>query len=59
MSFATLLTEIELASRWRLKAETLRQQRSRGTSVVPWISIGRTVRYRLADVQAAERLHSK
>jgi hypothetical protein len=59
MSVPPMLTERELAERWRLKAATLRQHRSREASVLPYVTIGRTVRYRLTDVVAAERRHSK
>lgn len=51
------LTERELAARWRLAPSSLQQQRHRGTSVIPFLKIGRAVRYALSDVLAAERLH--
>jgi len=53
------LTERELAKRWRLSPSSLQQQRHRGVSPVPWLKIGRAVRYALPDVLAAERLHPR
>lgn len=52
-----LLTERELAERWRMSYETLRSRRGRKQSVIPFVRIGRSVRYRLADVERAERAH--
>jgi hypothetical protein len=53
------LTEHELAERWRMKPDSLRVARSRGSNLVPFWTIGRAVRYRLSDVRAAERLHPR
>lgn len=50
----TLLTERELAARWRLAPETLANQRSQGKGVA-YVRLGRTIRYRLVDVIAYEQ----
>lgn len=51
-----LLTENDLAARWRLSPKTLQAARIRGT-LVRYVKIGRAVRYRLADVIAYEQTH--
>ncbi len=48
-----LLTERQLADRWQLSPATLTNQRSASRGC-PWVRIGATVRYRLADVLAYE-----
>lgn len=55
----TLLTEFDLARRQNRSVKTIRNQRVLGGGV-PFIKIGRLVRYRLSDVIAWEnaRLHS-
>ncbi|GJE09141.1 helix-turn-helix transcriptional regulator [Methylobacterium longum] len=55
----TLLTEFDLARRQNRSVKTIRNQRVLGGGV-PFIKIGRLVRYRLSDVIPWEnaRLHS-
>lgn len=53
-----LLTEFELAARHRRSVKTLRNDRVAGR-YVPFIKIGRHVRYRLADVLAYESQHRR
>lgn len=48
-----LLTEGQLAARWQISLKKLQADRWRGNGV-PFVKIGRLVRYRLADVQAYE-----
>lgn len=48
-----LLSEAELASRWGYASGSLKNQRSEGRGL-PFVRIGRTVRYRLSDVLAYE-----
>lgn len=48
-----LLTESELAERWSRSARTLRNDRSARRGV-PYVKLGGSVRYRLADVEAYE-----
>jgi hypothetical protein len=49
----TILTESELARRHQRSVKTIRNLRVRG-GYVPFLKIGRHVRYRLADVLAYE-----
>jgi helix-turn-helix protein len=51
------LTDEELASRWRLSPKTLRNARVAGT-LIGFVKIGRSVRYRLSDVIAFEQQSS-
>lgn len=51
-----LLTESDLAARWRVSPKTLQAARSQGR-LVRFLKIGRAVRYRLADVVAFEAAH--
>jgi hypothetical protein len=48
-----LLTESQLAQRWQISAKKLQADRCSGRGV-PFVRIGRRVRYRLADVEAYE-----
>ena len=48
-----LLTEHELAQRWSVSIKTLQNRRVTGGGV-PFLKLGRSVRYRLADVVAFE-----
>jgi hypothetical protein len=48
-----LLTSRDLAARWGLHPGTLANQRSAGRGL-PFIRLGRNVRYRLSDVLAVE-----
>jgi hypothetical protein len=50
------LSTNELAERWAMSPRTLANHRSLGIGV-PYVKLGRVVRYRLADVLAAERAH--
>ena len=49
----TLLTELQLASRWLISVKTLQNARVVGGGL-PYIKIGRAVRYRLIDIEAFE-----
>jgi hypothetical protein len=55
MEQAAYLTTPELACRWRLSPGTLRNERAAGRSRVPYLCIGRSVRYSLEAVMAYER----
>lgn len=48
-----LLTERELAERWRCSRGSLANQRSRGEGP-PFLKLGVLVRYRLADIASYE-----
>jgi len=48
------LNEKQLAERWGVSARTLHAARVKGTGV-PFVRIGRSVRYRLEDVLAYEQ----
>jgi hypothetical protein len=48
-----LLTTHDLAERWGLHPGTLANQRSAGRGL-PFVRLGRSVRYRLSDVLAVE-----
>jgi excisionase family DNA binding protein len=48
------LTTGQLAERTGIPAETLRQWRRRGTGPA-YLKLGRSIRYRLADLEAWER----
>lgn len=50
----TLLTEKELAERWRMSPASFRTQRASGRSVIPYLKIGGAVRYRLSVVREYE-----
>jgi hypothetical protein len=49
---ARLLTRRELADRWSLSTETLKRRERCG--LLPFLKLGRGVRYRLADVEHLE-----
>lgn len=49
-----LLTEKELAQRWRMSPASFRTQRASGRSVIPYLKIGGSVRYRLSVVREYE-----
>ena len=48
------LTERQLADRWQISTRTLQAARVKGSGV-PFVRIGRAVRYRLEDVLAYEQ----
>lgn len=48
------LNEYELAERHKRSVKTVRNERLRGAGV-PFVRIGRSVRYRLSDVERFER----
>lgn len=50
------LNTAELARRLRMHPTSLSTQRCEGRSVIPYVKAGRAVLYRLADVEAYERL---
>ena len=50
---ALLLTETQLAERWQASTKLIQKQRADGTGV-PFVKIGRLVRYRLEEVVAYE-----
>jgi len=47
-----LVTRRELSGRWKLSVETLKRRERCG--VLPFLKLGRGVRYRLADVEQLE-----
>lgn len=47
------LTDQQLAHRWRISPKTLRNARVKG-GPLPFVRIGRLVRYRLSDVESYE-----
>jgi hypothetical protein len=49
---AQLLTRKELCARWRLSTETLKRRERCG--LLPFLKLGKGVRYRLADIEALE-----
>jgi hypothetical protein len=49
---ARLLTRKELSGRWQLSTETLKRRERCG--LLPFLKLGRGVRYRLADVEHLE-----
>ena len=55
---ATLLTELQLAERHQRSVKTLRNERLRGAGV-PFVKIGRHVRYRVVDILAFEASHRR
>ena len=61
MTDPTYLTERELSERLKIPIATLRFQRSRpGPDMIPYIKIGRAIRYEWAAVQTylKERTHA-
>jgi hypothetical protein len=49
---AQLLTRKELCARWKLSTETLKRRERCG--LLPFLKLGRGVRYRVADIEALE-----
>ncbi|RHW76802.1 helix-turn-helix domain-containing protein [Colwellia sp. RSH04] len=47
-----LLTAGETATLLGLKESTLAQQRWRGCKNLPWVKLNKSIRYKLADVEA-------
>lgn len=52
----TFLDEHQLAARHQRSVKTLRNERLRGGGI-PFVKWGRSVRYRLSDVEAWEQAH--
>lgn len=50
------LTKIELALRWKISTRTLERWRSENDGPV-WMTLGGSIRYRLADVLSYEAQH--
>lgn len=48
-----LLNERDLAARWRISVRTLQNKRVQGCGI-PFLKLGRSVRYRMSDVLAHE-----
>lgn len=55
-SAGSLLTEKEVAQRWRVSPGRLRNERVAGKGLA-YIKLGRSVRYRLSDIETYERAH--
>ena len=53
---AIFLTETQLAHRHQRSIKTLQADRLKGGGV-PFVKLGRTVRYRLCDIEAWEEAH--
>lgn len=53
-----LLDDVQLAERWGTSPKTLRNQRVSG-SPIPFVRIGRLVRYRLSDVLVYEAAQTR
>ena len=53
---AVFLTEIQLAERHQRAVKTLQADRLKGGGV-PFVKLGRSVRYRLSDIEAWEQAH--
>ena len=49
---ARLLTRKELSGRWQFSIETLKRRERAG--LLPFLKLGRSVRYRLADIERLE-----
>lgn len=52
-----LLTEIELAQRWKISTKKLQRDRSMRTGV-KWVKLGRCVRYPLSWVREFEEVNT-
>lgn len=50
------ITQNELSDRWRLSGRTLERWRAEGYGP-PWVILGGSIRYPVADVLAFERRH--
>jgi hypothetical protein len=48
-----LLTRKELGYRWKTSTETLKRRERAG--ILPFLKLGRGVRYRMPDIEAIER----
>lgn len=48
-----LLTRLDLCERWRTSRETLKRRERHG--MLPFLKLGRGVRYRLSDVERIEK----
>ncbi|MFP9138551.1 helix-turn-helix transcriptional regulator [Devosia sp. XGJD_8] len=53
---AIFLTETQLADRQQRSIKTLQADRMKGGGI-PFVKLGRTVRYRLSDIEAWEEDH--
>ena len=51
-----MLTDDDLAERWQVKLRKIREMRARRE--LPFVTIGRSPRYRLKDVEAFEAAHT-
>lgn len=55
-----LLDENDLAARWKVSVKTLRNARVTGArSPIPFVKIGRSVRYRLSDIETYEAANTR
>lgn len=55
-STSAFLTEVELAERHKRSVRTIQAERLKGGGI-PFLKLGRSVRYRLEDVTAWEQAH--
>jgi hypothetical protein len=51
------ISESDLSKRWAIPKRTLQNKRYNGTGI-PFVKIGGAVRYRLSDVEAAEKANT-
>jgi len=51
-AYSHLLTRLDLCERWRTSRETLKRRERRG--ILPFLKLGRQVRYRLSDIEQIE-----
>lgn len=58
MSVTKLMTSDEVAERWGIKPETLKAWRHYGKGP-KFVKIGRSVRYKLSDIEAFEKSHKR
>jgi hypothetical protein len=49
----TMLSRRQLAERWSISRETLKRREKAG--ILPFLKLGRDVRYRLADIERIEQ----
>lgn len=54
-----LLTTEEAADHLGLSVQTLCNWRAKGASPLPWVKVGRYVRYKLADLEAYIAAHTQ
>jgi hypothetical protein len=52
------ISETDLSERWAIPKRTLQNKRCNGTSI-PFVKIGGAVRYKLSDVEAAEKANTR